>query len=362
MLEDEGWELRWPADLLVSEGNWVLSLENERGTVFLHGCMNLLEEAFVGNAARDAFLSGQRPDGGSIGPAAFMGVVIQDAPLFTVAGDRPYWPSRRGVGGKANRLNAKELQVSFAALIAELDGFCYLELACRSRGPRFYRMPDALRNILQEGVGVVVQWPLEPNEWDQDTFYGLVEVFHDLVARPRKREAARTGREWDCDQFARSPAQTAYRWRVNRLFERSSTALRLADTGEDKGRLVAAVDEARDDLASCMAERDDPGTSGPVRHAIALHRSRAATEHDTRSAVIALAGVLEERRNLLKAELFAKDEGALFQIANQFGIRHQTADQLRDYDPMFLDWVFWWYLATIELSDRLLARQAGSAK
>jgi len=26
------------------------------------------------------------------------------------------------------------------------------------------------------------------------------------------------------------------------------------------------------------------------------------------------------------------------------------------YDPVFLDWVFWWYLATIELTDRLLRR------
>lgn len=27
------------------------------------------------------------------------------------------------------------------------------------------------------------------------------------------------------------------------------------------------------------------------------------------------------------------------------------------YDPVFLDWIFWWYLATIELTDRLLYRQ-----
>jgi hypothetical protein len=26
---------------------------------------------------------------------------------------------------------------------------------------------------------------------------------------------------------------------------------------------------------------------------------------------------------------------------------------------VFLDWVFWWYLATVELTDRLLTRQAG---
>lgn len=195
------------------------------------------------------------------------------------------------------------------------------------------------------------------------TFYGLIEVFHDLVARPRQRErGTATGRTWDCDQFARSPAQNLYRWRVNRLFERTDSDLRLADTGEDKGRLVAVSDDGRSELASGMAERDDPGaTGGRVRHAIALYRARSATEHDKRSAILTLAGVLEERRDLLKTELLTKDEGALFQIANQFGIRHEAANQRRDYDPVFLDWTFWWYLATIELSDRLLALQAGPA-
>jgi hypothetical protein len=27
-----------------------------------------------------------------------------------------------------------------------------------------------------------------------------------------------------------------------------------------------------------------------------------------------------------------------------------------DYDPVFLDWIFWLYLATVELTDSLLAR------
>jgi hypothetical protein len=64
------------------------------------------------------------------------------------------------------------------------------------------------------------------------------------------------------------------------------------------------------------------------------------------------------RSGLLKAELFRKDEDALFHIANAFEIRHINESQKGDYDPAFLDWIFWWYLATIELTDRLLARQA----
>ena len=106
-----------------------------------------------------------------------------------------------------------------------------------------------------------------------------------------------------------------------------------------------------------MATRPDPSTGEVVAHAIALFRGRDADEHDKRSAAINLAGVLEERRALLKAELVTKDEGALFEIANRFAIRHRNDTQQADYDPAFLDWVFWWYLATIELTDRILARQ-----
>jgi hypothetical protein len=59
---------------------------------------------------------------------------------------------------------------------------------------------------------------------------------------------------------------------------------------------------------------------------------------------------LEERRGLLKAEVLTKDEGARFQIANGFAIRHQLADQRGDYDRAVLDWLFGGYLGTVELT------------
>lgn len=62
-----------------------------------------------------------------------------------------------------------------------------------------------------------------------------------------------------------------------------------------------------------------------------------------------------------EAHLLRKDERSLFQIANEFALRHERERERTDYAPDFLDWVFWWYLATIELSDRPLARQAEAA-
>ena len=100
-----------------------------------------------------------------------------------------------------------------------------------------------------------------------------------------------------------------------------------------------------------------PADRGAVEHAVALFRARAAGREDKRSAVMALARILEDRRALLKVELLNKDEGALFTIANGFDVRHRRADQRGDYAEAYLDWIFWWYLATLELTDRLLHRQ-----
>lgn len=168
-----------------------------------------------------------------------------------------------------------------------------------------------------------------------------MEALDELVARPRRRWWHDHHRSWDYDDFSRSGGQAVYRWQVNTLLARSRLGLRLASTGEDAGLLVHATGDPRDELveqalvASQEADRDD------LAHAVRLFRSRAATREDKRSAVVALAGVLERRRAQLKAELFAKDEGALFQIANTFDLRHRDPSQQGDYDEAFLDRVFW---------------------
>ncbi len=200
---------------------------------------------------------------------------------------------------------------------------------------------------------------LQPEQWDTDTFYGLIEVFHDLSVRPRERWFHQfDGCGWHYRAFGRDTGQALYRWRVNRLLDGAEVGLRLAEDGEDVGRLVHVVDDGRADLLEGALATPEPDVRGRVEHAIALFRGRGATEHDTRSAVITLAGILEERRQLIRTDIGRDDEGALFSLANNFAIRHHRRGQQGDYDPAFLDWMFWWYLATIELTDQILARPA----
>ena len=142
---------------------------------------------------------------------------------------------------------------------------------------------------------------------------------------------------------------------MNELLRQHGAGLELAETGEDRGLLVHALPDGREDLVA--AAIDQCGSDGDeVRHAVALFRGRDSTTESKRSACFTLARVLESRRQLLKDELLSKDEGALFQIANEFDVRHRGLRQRGKYDQAFLDWIFWWYLGTIELTNQLVMR------
>lgn len=215
-------------------------------------------------------------------------------------------------------------------------------------------LPDASEAI-DRRLGIPDLWPLTPETWDEDTFYGLIEVFHDLVSRPRmRRYHSYSGCGWHHSEFHDGPARVLYRWKVNQLMRSAGIEYELAAEDEDLGRLVAVTDDARSQLVHRALNDGPPDTVAVVRHAIALYRGRDTSAESKRSAIFNLARILEERRALIKEHL-GKDEGALFEIANRFDLRHRKADQRGDYDEAFLDWIFWWYLATVELTNRLIA-------
>ena len=141
-------------------------------------------------------------------------------------------------------------------------------------------------------------WPLQPDRWDEDTFYGLIEVLHDLVGPlPGLRQAP---------FYAVEAGRRLYRWRVNRLLDTADIGLRLADTGEDAGRLVETVDPARAELLDRVLVTPKAVAAGHVRHAVALFRGAVPTNTTNARQPSPSRGVLEDRRELLKAALFRK--------------------------------------------------------
>lgn len=196
--------------------------------------------------------------------------------------------------------------------------------------------------------------------WSEDDLCDFIEVHHDLAAYPT--------RGWyhqycDCGfhptRFSRSTGQALYRWRINTVLNGTTLDLRLAESGEDVGRMIRVPPDGLHELLEQATSAPSGEVGGDVAHAIALFRAAHNTREQRRSAVVALAGILEQRRSLLKESLLSKDEGALFHIANQFDVRHRGANQRSDYDDSYLEWLFYWYLATVDLTNKLISLTDG---
>ncbi|QWC83717.1 hypothetical protein KLP28_08640 [Nocardioidaceae bacterium] len=377
MAEDDDYELRWPRDTFRDELQSIAALApggvNDRVEA-------LLVDAFTGDqpledfqtAARrarevggDPWATGHHKESSAQSAASeFVSYLLTRAEsLPHPRAARPFY-SQWGRGGAGGGLDAGGVAVAFRALVADLEARGYFEHHFGKDCPdeHDWRADEAI----EQRLGRLVSWNadvetlLEDPDGSADpvNLFDLIEVIHDLAGFPRTRwmhgfqDCA-----WHHVGHSASVGRAVYRWEVNRILERSSLGLRLADDGDDQGRLVAVVDEGRADLAARMAALPGDDTGERVRHALALFRAREATRRDKVSACNALYAVLERHRALLISSLFRKDEGALFQIANDFAMRHNEERQRSDYDEAFLDWVFWWYLATVDLTERLLQRQ-----
>ncbi|MBY3555926.1 hypothetical protein [Modestobacter lapidis] len=372
-------ELVWPAPLFAEQAHELLATGKD-DEAYLGG---LLEEAFHGDAAVLLYQQETRKAPMGVDPFDASPQMRAGADLVRELAERSsqlrryspprYYRARQMPLERPARLNMMETKSRFAGLVAELASIGYFERAFGSYCYDSDDKPDVegqrqLSELLGEnqfsGPPQFRLWPMreidgvDPSAvWPEGLFYDLIEALHDLVARPLSRSWHEYAREWDYYDFAKRPGQAVYRWRVNELLDRSEVPLRLAETGEDTGRLVTSAGDARDDLVERALESPEPRVQERVAHAVALFRDRHATPRTKHDATRTLGDVLELRRGLLKQELFTKDERQLFQLANEFALRHFTEQQKADYDPVFLDWVFWWFLATIELTDRLLARQ-----
>jgi hypothetical protein len=345
--------LVWPVEIFADE---LAAVSTPGGVNADEQVALLLEEAFDGPAVVDRWRDAIRQHE-ALRAEMLLALrrAAEQGELRPPVGPRPLW-SQRMAGRTGPPLDGAGVRTGFARLAVQFftAGYFAREIPADATDPG-----GALGDQLGVQLGVDV-WSFEvfvPRLRD-DTFYDLIEALHDRAARPRRRTPLpRRPGHHRFEAFATGTGQRLYRWRVNQLLERSTLGLRLAESGEDLGRLVEVSDDAREHLIERARATPDRTRANTIDHAVALFRGRNATLDEKRSAVVALAGLLEQRRALLRTALLSADANALFQIANQFDLRHRNASQRANYDPEFLDWVFWWYLATVELTNSLLARQ-----
>ncbi|MCR5862864.1 hypothetical protein LRS05_12305 [Flavobacterium sp. J372] len=94
--------------------------------------------------------------------------------------------------------------------------------------------------------------------------------------------------------------------------------------------------------------QDFENIQNKMDNAILKFRRHRSTLDDRKEAIRELADVMEFLRPEIKEHLDRKDESDLFNIVNNFGIRHHNKAQKVDYNKaVWYSWMFYYYLATI---------------
>ncbi len=267
----------------------------------------------------------------------------------------PLWSERQGRGPIAS-FDQKGVRRIFAALVSEFETRGWFQesfgFTCVDEGFVPGRLGADLTGALLVETGRSDVWPvaLHADSWDDDTLFDMVEFLDRTVSAGAKgRFHDFGGCGWHYSHFDRSVGQAEYREKVNRILGRYGDGFELTAGGQVERRLPQQVADLA--TSSGIQESSD---EAHIAEALRKYRSRAGL--DRRDAVRDLADVLEALRPTVKEHLFSKDEGALFQIANQFWVRHNNPDQRKEYNhDAWWDWLFHLYLSSIRLVQRLEA-------
>ncbi|OMQ25318.1 hypothetical protein [Rhodococcus sp. D-1] len=382
-LTDPEYALKWPREVFIAEATEMMRADRDRHS-FTADYAFLLQEAFVGSAPADEYVSIKGMAEWTSEPAAAWGKSIQQIQtitnnvpvvsellrraneLQTAATRRPYFSRRNAVeiherpSGQPEWSTAKS---RFSTFTARWQASGYFG---ETYPNGCVDVPDDLEENLAEKLAKLYgRTPPslthgEPDGWSDDEFCDLIELLHDLAARPRNRihhDYSQCGHHYS-DHSVRT-GQMLYRILVNELLAATNLPVRLATDGEDRGRLITTTDDARTELLQLVVQQPTPQQAKQVGHAIALYRSRQSTREDKISAIRELMAVLEpDRYTVLQGTDAEKDNASLFRIANTYGIRHNKPTDRRDYNIAFLDWMFWATLAMVQLCKELKSAQA----
>ena len=262
--------------------------------------------------------------------------------------DRDYLPYRNGE--PIPSLDYRDLQRLLGAMLEWYEDEGWFQTSLGKECPD---APTDVGAAVLQKFGVAA-WPLSDFVRSNDLTWtlGAIEFAFDNVSEPTDSY----WHNWNaCGTHVREAdvgrGQRDLRRRVNDLLARFEPRYELREDGE-------VWEVAPDGLQYVVPESVGNAISdSKVTRAIRKFRHHSSTHDDRREAVRELADVLEELRDTVGTALPAQEEARLFEIANNFGIRHHNANQNNDYDPdVWLEWLFYSFLNAIALSSRVVER------
>lgn len=265
---------------------------------------------------------------------------------------RQFYSLRKGTNPNLKGLPLRETLGLFVRLYNQLheDGYFHeaFGFICVDAGevPGKVRDPELEMLLTIRKTGL---WPIHEKApfYSEDDFFDVLEFLHLHVSKPidgSMHSYNQCGMHWET--FNKVLGQVELRSRVNAMLAHYEKRYEVSAEGEVLHKPEAGFEPIFDaDLPS-----NDQNVLSRVSAAALRYRRYGSTLDDRRQAVRDLADVLEYLRPQVKTLLTSADEKDLFNIANNFGVRHHNDKQRTAYDAgIWLSWMFYFYLSTIHV-------------
>jgi hypothetical protein len=268
---------------------------------------------------------------------------------------RPYYSSRN----KPRSLTLEELYQKLQHLYLL---FCDKSYFKGKTGIMQSYLPEAIKH---EAALELRFQPFPITKWSQeniteDHIFDTLEFLYDRVSMPGELTwmTGETGLNYqDYDSYDDETGQEEFREKVNTILSEYKTGFELSKEGII---LAKGTDGLQHILDAEIIPYDEEKVDSKVRNAISKWRNRHLALSEKKEAIRELADVFEwlKKTKELDKVLDGKDESALFDLANNFGIRHHNPNQKTNYDrTIWYSWIFHFYLATYHAAIRLLIKK-----
>lgn len=194
----------------------------------------------------------------------------------------------------------------------------------------------------------------------EDHIFDVIEFLYDHVSKPGVMQQMTTDMGWnynDYDGYDKKAGQEEFKDTVNAFLHEYKTGFELTQEGIV---LALGTEGLQHILGAEIPEYDEVNVDSKVRNAITKWRNRNLSLAEKKNAIRDLADVFEwlKKSKRLEDVLDKKDDSAIFDIANNFEIRHHDPKQKTNYDrAIWYSWIFHFYLATYHAVIRLLIQR-----
>ncbi|KHF24992.1 hypothetical protein [Solemya velum gill symbiont] len=175
-------------------------------------------------------------------------------------------------------------------------------------------------------------WPISEyaSSYSEDDFLDVIEFLYHYVSKPidgTMHSYGGCGMHWET--FNKEEGKKFYREKINSVLAHYKNKFELSS----KGEVLHQPEQGFEQIFTADVPSKDTNVIGRINAATTNFRRHDSSIDDRRQAVRDLADVLEYLKPQVQELLTNKDEKDLFNIANNFGIRHHNDKQKTDLPP-----------------------------